>query len=215
MRPAKILERMDFTFTPDPAAGFYLVDWRDDDAVWLLNQLLKKGVNVKVAKQEFSVDESPSTRTYPAGTLLIPLGIQPDKRELIQEVLARGAQRGTVITSASSGLTPSGIDFGSSQFVSLPKPKIAMPVAGGVSPYGAGEIWHLLDTRIGIPLAMLKQNRFKTADLSSYTTLLFPNGRYQDISSGALAVDSRLGWPRRYRCGGRWFCPNGCRCRSG
>ncbi|MCP4506442.1 MAG: hypothetical protein GY826_08605, partial [Fuerstiella sp.] len=94
MRPAKILERMELTFTPDPAAGFYLVDWRDDDAVWLLNQLLKKGVNVKVAKQEFSVDESPSTRTYPAGTLLIPLGIQPDKRELIEEVLVRGAERG-------------------------------------------------------------------------------------------------------------------------
>ena len=183
MRPAKILERMDFTFTPDPAAGFYLVDWRDDDAVWLLNQLLKKGVNVKVAKQEFSVDESPSTRKYPAGTLLIPLGIQPDKREVIEQALVRGAERGTVITSASSGLTPSGIDFGSSQFVTVPKPTIAMPVAGGVSPYGAGEIWHLLDTRIGIPLAMLKQNRFKTADLSDYTTLLFPNGRYQDISS--------------------------------
>ncbi len=183
MRPAKILERTENSFEPDSSAGFYLVDWRDDSAVWLVNQLLKKGVNLKVAMQEFSVDRDSTNKSYPAGTLLLPLGIQRDKRSVIENVLEQGANRGAIVSSAVSGLTPSGIDFGSSNFVTLSQPKIAMPVAGGVSPYGAGEIWHLLDTRVGAPVSMLKPDRFESADLDDYTTLLFPAGRYQKVSS--------------------------------
>ncbi|MCH2180577.1 MAG: hypothetical protein MK108_01100 [Mariniblastus sp.] len=183
MRPAKLFDRAAQAFEPDPSARFYLVDWRDDAAVQLVSQLLKKGVNVKVALQPFSVTEEDASQSYPAGTLLLPLGIQADKRSTIEDVLSQGAARGNIISPVASGLTSSGIDFGSSNFVTLPQPKIAMPVAGGVSPYGAGEIWHLLDTRVSMPVSMLKPDRLETTDLDGYTTLLFPAGRYNKLSS--------------------------------
>ncbi|MEE2824999.1 MAG: M14 family metallopeptidase [Planctomycetota bacterium] len=183
MRAAKLFDRDGSAFEPDPAARFYLVDWRDDAAIPLTQQLLRKGVNVKVALQPFSVNQEDEIRSYPAGTLLVPLGIQADKRSSIEAALSQGAARGAVISSAESGLTKSGIDFGSNNFVTLPLPKIAMPVAGGVSPYGAGERWHLLDTRVGAPVSMLKPERFQTADLDRYTILLFPTGRYGDLTT--------------------------------
>ena len=183
MRQAKLQQRTSLDFKPEPEAVSYLVDWRDDDSVWVLNQLLKKNVNVKVANQSFVVDSEATVNSYPVGTLQIPLGIQPEKRASIEEVLAAGAERGVVISSTKSGLTSQGIDMGSSRFATVPLPKIAMPVAGGVSAYGAGEIWHLLDTRVGTSVSMLKSDRFQNADLSEYTTLLFPSGRYQAVSS--------------------------------
>ena len=183
MRRAKLHERRSLDFKPEPEAVSYLVDWRDDDSVWVLNQLLKKNINVKVAKQSFVVDAQSTLTSYPMGTLQISLGIQPEKRASIEEVLAAGAERGVLISSTKSGLTSQGIDMGSSSFATIPHPKIAMPVAGGVSAYGAGEIWHLLDTRVGAAVAMLKSDRFETSDLSRYTTLLFPSGRYKSVSS--------------------------------
>jgi hypothetical protein len=85
-----------------------------------------------------------------------------------------------------TGLTPTGIDLGSGNFPVIEKKKVAMLTGRRVSPYGAGEIWHHLDTRVGMPLTMIKEDQLGSADLSGYTTLILPSGRYGGLSESEI-----------------------------
>lgn len=185
MQQARIGERRSSEFIPaDDAVGF-LFRWDDDNAPWLANRLLQNDIRIKVATRAFSISANESTLDFKHGSILIPLAIQKDKRAMIVDILKEGASRGIEITSSPTGLTPVGIDFGSGSFADVPKPEIAMPVAGGVSAYGAGEIWHALDTRIELPLTMLKMSRFENGvNLRDYTAVVFPQGAYSSISEG-------------------------------
>lgn len=192
MQPAKLGQRAVNEFTPSDDAVAFLFRWNDDDTPWLLNQLLQNDIKVKVSTKSFSIDSdvgetsSQSSASFRQGTILIPLGIQEEKRDTIVKILEQGASRGIEITSSHTGLTPTGIDFGSGSFAHLHKPEIAMPVAGGVSAYGAGEIWHALDTRIELPVTMLKMSRFQSSgNLDDYSAIVFPSGRYSSITDDA------------------------------
>ena len=66
--------------------------------------------------------------------------------------------------------------MGSGNFAVIKKPKIAMISGPGVSNYGAGEIWHLLDFQHKTPVTMLKRSRFSRVDLGDYTSLVLPGG---------------------------------------
>ena len=63
-----------------------------------------------------------------------------------------------------------------------------MLIGDGVSSYEAGEVWHLLDTRVHIPLTKIRLNQFNRTSLDKYTTLVMVSGpmvkfrkRYQKI----------------------------------
>lgn len=190
MQLAEVGKRVSVEFTPTDNAVGYLFDWSDDDSPWLVNQLLQNEIKVKVATKTFSIQPSEknslSKTSFGKGTILVPLAIQKEKLDSIMKILAQGADRGIEVTSSFTGLTPGGIDFGSGSFANIPQPKIAMPVAGGVSAYGAGEIWHLMDTRIELPITMLKMPRFQNGvDLDDYSALVFPAGNYSSLSEEA------------------------------
>lgn len=183
MQPARAAQSEAEPFEADPSAIAYLIDWADDEAAWLLGRLLKKNVNVKVARKEFSIQSESGPRNMAVGTLMIPLGIQPNKRATIEELLVEGAARGASIIPVDTGLTPTGIDFGSGNFRTIPKPSVAMPIGSDVSAYGAGEVWHQMDLRMGLPLTLLKSDRFGRYDLDEYNVLVLPSGGYSGLGS--------------------------------
>ena len=49
-----------------------------------------------------------------------------------------------------------------------------MIVGDGISATDAGEIWHLLDTRFGIPVTLLPTNVLERTSLARYTTIIMP-----------------------------------------
>ena len=159
----------------------YLVDWRNDGAQRVLAQLLKQDVKVRVARKEFGVNSGDETIEFPRGTLQIPLGVQRMKTKAIRNILNTGISNGVSVTGVSSGLSATGIDLGSSNFPVVQEPQIAMLTGTPVSAYGAGEIWHMLDTRVGLPLTMLKTPRLQRADLDDYSVVVFPSGRYGEL----------------------------------
>lgn len=53
-----------------------------------------------------------------------------------------------------------------------------MVVGSGVSGYEAGEVWHLLDQRIGMPVTKADISYFGRINLSNYTTLIMVSGTY-------------------------------------
>ncbi len=162
----------------------YLVDWRSYDAPELVGQLLQSGIKVRIAQKAFSILNDGKQVKMPHGTVLIPVGIQKEKLPKIKELLASTA---VPVHSVQTGLTPVGIDLGSRQFAAIECPKVAMLIGSGVSRYEAGEVWHLFDTRLKMPLSMLDTANFGRVNLARYNTIVMVSGGYQSLSLGSAA----------------------------
>lgn len=95
----------------------------------------------------------------------------------MQQFFNRLAQENAVrITGIGSGLTSQGIDMGSRLFEALNPVKVALIVGEGISPYDAGEIWHLFDTRYNMRITKLDTRNMSRDDLDTYTTIILPSG---------------------------------------
>ena len=58
-----------------------------------------------------------------------------------------------------------------------------MLTGDGVYSYEAGEIWHLLDTRVHMPITKLPLRNFYRASLDNYNTLVMVSGSYAQLDS--------------------------------
>ena len=67
-----------------------------------------------------------------------------------------------------------------------------MLIGEGVNSYEAGEVWHLLDTRIGMPLTKIKLDQFSRVSLDRYTTLVMVSGSYNQL--GKKQIDKIKRW---------------------
>ena len=157
----------------------YLFEWDDYNTPKLLFQILKRGLRAKVAMKPFSFNG----KLYNYGTILIPANNQKKSIDSIHELLNNLAlETGINIDAANTGLTK-GIDLGSSNFKTINKPSIAILVGDGISPYDAGEIWHLLDTRYNIPITKLETSNVSKVDLNKYSTIILPNTKGNTLSN--------------------------------
>mgnify|MGYP003328785483 CR=1 FL=1 len=86
------------------------------------------------------------------------------------------------VFSTETGYSSAGIDLGSNYFRINKKVNVAMLIGDGVSSYEAGEVWHLLDTRVHIPLTKIRLNQFNRTSLDKYTTLVMVSGTYNQIT---------------------------------
>ena len=162
-------------FSPDDVT--YLINFRDDQATRALSQLFAAGVSVRVAKKPFTVKLDDEDMAFEAGTLSVVLGTQKKKQKTIERILSHHNSLGAKISPVKSGLSVAGPDIGSSNFPVIEPRKVAMLIGRQASAYGAGEVWHLFDTKVSMPITMLKADSFNRADLSKYTTLVLPDGR--------------------------------------
>ena len=158
----------------------YLLHWNDYFAPQALGHILKNGLRANVATKVFSLENA----DYPLGTIFVPAENQRVSPAVVHTVLAKAAEKsGVKITPVKTGLTPEGIDLGSYYFQKIRAPKAVMPVSGGVSSYGAGQVWHLLDQRYDMNVTMIEKNRMKNADLNKYSCMILPDGSYDDIKN--------------------------------
>ncbi|SDM97485.1 M14 family metallopeptidase [Kriegella aquimaris] len=149
----------------------YLFEWNEYYTPKALNKILNKGIRAKVAKQPFSLDG----KNYGYGTIMVPVQNQVLAASELYDFLNKVAQESKIeITAANSGLTK-GIDLGSNSFSPLGKQRVAMLVGSGIDAHGAGEIWHLFDTRYDMKITKIDIAYFNSVDLSKYTDLIIPN----------------------------------------
>lgn len=150
-----------------------------------INRLQQQGIRVKVATSPFFQSGG---KKFPVGSIVIPLGIQEKApaviESLIDEIVVKD---GIDVHSFSTGLDYEGASLGSPSFITLRKPEVAILVDGGVSPYEAGEMWHLLDTRYSMPVTMMPINVLNnnSTSLSKYNTIVLPPGNYSQVSESA------------------------------
>ncbi|WP_106794499.1 M14 family zinc carboxypeptidase [Aquimarina sp. Aq78] len=155
----------------------YLIQWHEYYTPKALYQVLANGLRAKVGMKPFSLENN----DYDYGTILIPVQNQKLNKEELHKLLQKIATENHIdITSVSTGLTK-GIDLGSNQFRALTLPRIGLFTGNGITPYDAGEIWHLMDQRYDIPITKLETSNFGRLTLSKYTHIVLPNSWRQSF----------------------------------
>jgi len=153
----------------------YAFAWTDYYAPKALYFLLDKGYQLRVAHKPF---QSSLGLTFERGSILVAKGNSGVSDQVFFQDLQEAARNSSItIHSLASGYT-SGINLGSPSISLLKKPSIALLVDKGVSSSEAGEIWHLFDQRMDVPITLLPTDRFAGADLSKYTVIILPSGSY-------------------------------------
>jgi hypothetical protein len=71
--------------------------------------------------------------------------------------------------------------MGSGYVRTLRKPEMAMVIGTGLAATEAGEAWHLLDQRLGMPVSKLDVTSLARADLARYNTILLPGGVHTSL----------------------------------
>lgn len=169
------------------SAYAYLLPWYDLHAPAALYDLQSRGIHTKVATAPFELHVNGRPARFGYGTILIPVQLQTKTEEEIYEaVKAVAGKHSVTVQAVLSGGALSGTDLGSSRFLSISKPAVAMIVGQGVNPTDAGEFWHLMDQRYNIPLSHLDAPAFNRTDLSKYNTLVMVGGAYNDLNRDKL-----------------------------
>ena len=159
-----------------------LMEWDNLYAPAALYQLLQKGVMVKVATQPFDIAVGATSRHFEYGTLLIPIQQSGWTRSALEELLNKLlASYHTPIHQLTTGFSTSGVDLGSSKFVTLAKPQVALLTGAGVNATDAGEVWHLLDQRMDIPASHVEPSSVKRIDLDRYNSIIMVGGNYSEL----------------------------------
>jgi len=155
----------------------YLIDWRDSASAPLLASLLEAGALVRVAKAPFTaVVAGGDALDFGYGTLLVSRGLAPEISSEILELLSEATGRGLPVHPVMSSATAQGIDLGSREFEILKKPRVILLTGPGFSQFQAGEIWHLFDQRLRMPITMVDWGRLEQADLREYSHVLVVGG---------------------------------------
>ena len=158
-------------YIPKNSNYAYLMEWNDYNTPKVLNKILEKGLRAKVSLKPFKLEN----KSYDYGTILIPVQNQKlNKQELSNFINELSKENNVLINSVSTGLTE-GIDLGSSNFKAIEPQKVALVVGRGITPYDAGEVWHLFDQRYDMLISKLDTRDFNRTDLSKYTDIILPN----------------------------------------
>ncbi|MEQ6167324.1 M14 family metallopeptidase [Ekhidna sp. MALMAid0563] len=203
-KPLEYVDMPQGEFVGKKGAYAYAIQPHGYLAFKAINRLLSK----KVVVQMLNETHSDANRTYPRGTMIIPVGVQENKRALIEQIIDEIVNEdGVNVYALNTGLARAGVDLGSRSNTTMKEPKIAVLVEGGVSSYEAGEVWHLLDQRYKMKVTKLPVDRL-SRDLSRYNRIIIPNmwGSLSDsqkknlkewISQGGVVI--------AWKNGGKWL----------
>lgn len=170
------------------ASSAYLMPWDRYYNAKSLYQILNAGILPRLATAPFTANINGNELKFKRGTIIIPVvqrdadaTITSDKVHALMEELV--SQDHVNIYATNSAATPSGPDLGGAFQAVLKKPKVAILSGEGTSSYGAGELWHLVDNRMRIPVSFLNATNLNRKKLSKYNTIIFPDGFYSKLDS--------------------------------
>lgn len=173
---------VDDLVNPQPVqktAYAYIIDYDDYNAVAALNYLQTKGLVVSSAFKPFKVKTNAGDQKFNYGALVIPVSLQKKDSDTVFKLMQEAQNMYQVpIYAANSGYSLQGVDLGSRYISPVRKPKAAMIIGDGVRSYSAGEVWHLLDTRVHMPITKIPVRNLSRANLDKYNTIVMVSGNY-------------------------------------
>ena len=154
----------------------YTVNGQDYNIPSLLYDLQEQQVTVAAAFKPFGTNDK---GTFSYGSLVIPVTPQKMNADQLYEILVKAQKKHQIqIHQLDSGYSITGVDLGSGYIKSLKKPKALTFIGNGIRSYEAGEVWHLLDTRVHMPITKVRKEYFNRLDLESYNSLVLVSGNY-------------------------------------
>ena len=154
----------------------FLVPWGEAPAARLAAHVFRNGLAMKSADKPFTQNG----RTYPAGTLIIPVD---ENAEGLGETLADLARNtGAEVIGVNSGWVTDGPNFGSRNVVRLHAPKIAIAWDDPTSSYSAGNTRFVIERQFDYPVTPVRVEDLRGRDLDRFDVLILPSGgNYGDV----------------------------------
>ena len=168
----------------------WAIPWHYARAPAVLQALLSADVRVKVATKPFSGVVAGESQAFVPGTLLVSAsGLSVDNKLALHKQLAALSQLHEIpMFGLERGLMSKGIDLGSRDMRVLKAVKPLLLTESPARSGEAGEVWHLLDTRVGLAPTMLNSRQLAKIDLHEYTHLILVDGNYKSFSKKASAA---------------------------
>ena len=184
------------TYESVPKSNYaYLIEWDEYYAPKALHYLLEKGLYVNAAFKPFGIETNDGVKDFGYGTLMIPVSRQEMNANTVHGLVEEATDMaGISAYSVKTGYSTSGIDLGSGSFQTIRQPKAVMLIGGNVSSGEAGEIWHLLDTKIGMPVTKVMTDNVGRIDWAKYNTLILPSANYSGL--GESTINRMKQWVR-------------------
>ncbi len=165
----------------------YIISWDEYSAPSLTYYLQSHGVIVNSAFKPFTINAGGKSQYFDYGSLFVHANRQNISADSLFNLMVTGLDKyAGAIFPVSSSMSSSGIDLGSNNIRTIDMPKALMLIGEGVSSYEAGEVWHLLDTRVNMPITKLRLTMFNRADLENYNVLVMVSGGYNSLDSVKL-----------------------------
>ncbi len=170
------------------AHSAYLLEWNRYYAPRALYSVLDSGIHPRLTTLPFSAIVDGKETHFDRGTIIIPINQRDADADIsadeIHKMVNDLAETDHVnIYAVNSALTPAGPDLGGAFQGVLQKPKVAILAGDGTSSYGVGEVWHLLNFRMGMPVSLLNAKKLNARKLSKYNTIIVPDGSYSNLDS--------------------------------
>lgn len=165
----------------------YVCEWHQSLAPRFLNQLLKLGVNVNLANDEFESAVSSGTKKFLRGSLIIPTGNNQTKSKEELNILVQklAIENHITVYGVQGGGIVTGVNLGSRSHTKITDPKALMLIGDGVSSYDAGELWHHFDQVWDMAIPMVDLEDFGRLNLNDYNTIILPSGSYAGLNRHA------------------------------
>ncbi|MCU1258710.1 MAG: peptidase carboxypeptidase [Bryobacterales bacterium] len=156
------------------AAVAYMVPWGTSGAARVMTGAMRAGLRVYGSDKAFVQNG----RTYPAGTLIVPVKENP---ESIHETMAKlAAANGVDVVATATSWVDDGPNFGSRYAPYLKKPAIALAWDRPTSGNSAGQTRFVLERQFGYPVTPVRTQQLGTADLSQFQVIILPEAGFAD-----------------------------------
>jgi len=120
-------------------------------------------------------------RDFHRGSLMVPVAeqseeIQSNLNAIMNEL---SSEFSIQVYGFNTGWTSQGNGLGSRSLIAVNRPNVMMVVEGTVRSYEAGEIWHLFEDRMKMPLVKVPERLFYKTELDRYNVIIMVSGTYK------------------------------------
>jgi hypothetical protein len=192
----------------------YLVSNTDYNIHQFIYALQSEGVFVQTATRTFSTNINGENKNFGYGSIIISVQQQNVGADELYNIISKASVDANIkVHTVATGFSNSGIDLGSNYVKTLKKPEAAMIIGNGVAASEAGEIWHLLDQRLHMPITKIDILTFSRVRLERYNTLVMVSGAYNLLDKSS--VDKIKAWVQNgntlitIKSGADWAIKNG------
>ena len=169
---------------PDKPEYAYAFEWFNYYAPTALYKILDAELYTKVSLNPFTASTTNGIHNFNRGSIIISFDRQSKSPEAIHKIMQEIAQDHGIkihaLTSGRSVLGSKSPDIGSQFNKTIKKPSILLIAGRDMDWYNVGEIWHLLDHRMSIPLTIIDRNLLSNTNFDRYTHIIFAGGKYKN-----------------------------------